>query len=125
MILVDTSVWIDHLHKRIPALVDALENQSVLIHPLVIGELACGPLTNRDEVLDLLATLPSSAVATDTEALELIERQRLMGKGIGYFDVHLLAAAMLTGGAQLWTRDKRLAGIADRLRCAFEDVRAT
>ena len=121
MILVDTSVWIDHLHRTIPALVDALESQSILIHPLVIGELACGRLTKRDEVLHLLATLPSSLVATDTEALELIERHRLMGKGIGYFDVHLLAAVMLVDGSRLWTRDKRLAEIAGRLRCAFEE----
>jgi len=121
LILVDTSVWIDHLHKRIPALVDALESESILIHPFVIGELACGRLTKRDEVLHLLATLPSSLVATDTEALELIERHRLMGKGIGYFDVHLLAAVMLTDGARLWTRDKRLAEIAARLRFAFEE----
>ena len=121
MILVDTSVWIDHLHKRIPALVDALESESILIHPFVIGELACGRLTKRDEVLHLLATLPSSFVATDTEALEIIERHRLMGKGIGYFDVHLLAAVMLTDDARLWTRDKRLAEIAARLRFAFEE----
>jgi len=121
LILVDTSVWIDHLHKRIPGLVDALESESILMHPFVIGELACGRLTKRDEVLDLLATLPSSVVATDAEALELIERHRLMGKGIGYFDVHLLAAVMLTDGTRLWTRDKRLTEIAGRLRFAFEE----
>jgi len=121
LILVDTSVWIDHLHKRIPALVDALESESVLIHPFVVGELASGRLTKRDEVLHLLATLPSSPVATDAEALELIERHRLMGKGIGYFDVHLLAAVMLADGARLWTRDRRLAEIAVRLRFPFEE----
>jgi hypothetical protein len=122
LILVDTSVWIDHLHKMIPGLVDALESERVLIHPFVIGELACGRLKKRDEVLHLLTTLPSSLVATDAEALELIERHLLMGKGIGYFDVHLLAAVMLTDGARLWTRDKRLAEIAAGLRFAFEEA---
>ena len=121
MILVDTSVWIDHLHKTIPALVDALESERVLIHPFVIGELACGRLMKRDEVLHLLSTLPPSVVATDAEALELIEVHHLMDKGIGYFDVRLLAAVMLTEGAELWTRDKRLAEIAAGLRIAFAE----
>jgi len=118
VILVDTAVWIDHLHRSIPELVELLENERVLIHPFVIGELACGRIANRDEVLDLLATLPFAVVATDLETLELIDRHRLMGKGIGYFDAHLLASVLLTDQAQLWTRDKRLAEIAIRLRRA-------
>jgi predicted nucleic acid-binding protein len=122
LILVDTSVWIDHLHKEIPRLVEALENQEVLSHPFVIGELACGEMKMRREILGLLSNLPISVAATDEEALALIERHRLMGKGIGYTDVHLLAAVMLTGGALLWTRDKRLAAIAAMLRVGFESA---
>lgn len=120
MILVDTSVWIDHLHKGIPRLSEALENQEVLSHPFVIGELACGEIKRRQEFLDLLSDLPISVVATDEEALALIERHRLMGKGLGYTDVHLLAAVMLTERARIWTRDKQLAAIATMLRICFE-----
>lgn len=120
MILVDTSVWIDHLHKGIPPLADALERADVLVHPFVIGELACGSLARRREVLDLLADLPSSSVATDAETLLFIDRHRLMGKGLGYIDAHLLAAVLLTGGAELWTRDKTLREIAAKLRIGFQ-----
>ena len=122
MILVDTSVWIDHLHKSIPRLVEALESESVLVHPFVLGELACGSIRNRDEVLHLVAALPVCIVASDAEAIELIDRHRLMGRGIGYFDVHLLASVMLTEDAQLWTRDKRLLEAAIRFRCALPDI---
>ena len=107
MILVDTSVWIDHLHKSVPALVAALGRDEVLTHPFVIGELACGELRNRKEVLDLLSKLPRAVVASDDETLQLIEARRLMGKGLGYIDVHLLASAILSN-ARLWTADKRL-----------------
>jgi predicted nucleic acid-binding protein len=119
VILVDTSVWIDHLHKAVPLLMNALEKEDVATHPFVIGEIACGEIARRQEVLALLSTLPSSTQATDEEALRFIERHRLMGKGIGYIDAHLLASVMLTNGATLWTRDKRLAGIAARLRIEF------
>lgn len=122
MILVDTSVWIDHLHKGIPRLAEALENQEVLSHPFVIGELACGEIKMRREILGLLSDLPIGVVATDEEALALIERHRLMGKGIGYTDVHLLASVMLTDGTRIWTRDKRLAAIATVLRIGFENA---
>lgn len=115
MILVDTSVWIDHLHEPVALLADALEAEDVLMHPFIIGEVACGQIIRRREVLGLLSTLPSSVVASDTEALHFIERHRLMGKGIGYIDAHLLASVTLTEGAQLWTRDKRLAVIAAKL----------
>jgi predicted nucleic acid-binding protein len=121
VILVDTSVWIDHLHRSIPRLVELLESEDVLIHPIVIGELACGQLAKRDAVLRLLRALPSAVVASDAEALNLIDRHLLMGKGIGYFDVHLLASVMLTSDAQLWTRDKHLAEAAVRLDVAFAE----
>jgi predicted nucleic acid-binding protein len=118
LILVDTSVWIDHLHKTIPALAEALERENVLTHPFVIGELACGQLTKRREILDLISKLPSCIAADDEEALHFIERHRLWGKGIGLIDVHLLASVVLTPAAQLWTTDKRLDVIAAQLGIA-------
>ena len=121
MILIDTSVWIDHLQKGVPALSIALEGAEVLTHPFIIGELACGEIKARSEVLRLLSALPASVMAGDEEVLSFIERHRLMGRGIGYVDVHLLASVMLTEGAQLWTRDKRLFAIATELRIAFEN----
>lgn len=119
MILVDTSIWIDHLRSRNAALVAALEAAQVLMHPFVLGELACGALTNRAEVLALLGRLPAAPAATDSEALGFIERHSLMGRGIGYIDVHLLAATALAGGAFLWTNDKHLAATASDLRLAW------
>jgi predicted nucleic acid-binding protein len=119
MILVDTSVWIEHLRKGMPSLAGALEQGAVLTHPFVVGELACGNLKNRDEVLQLLGDLPEAPVATDPEARAFIEQRALMGQGIGYIDVHLLASVVLDGAAQLWTRDKRLASVATDLRLAY------
>ena len=89
-------------------------------HPFVIGELACGNLGNRSEVLALLKSLPKAPVATDAEVLFFIERHELMGRGIGYVDAHLLAASKLAGSARLWTRDKRLKQAAKSLDLCFE-----
>jgi len=86
---------------------------------LVLGELACGNLKNRREVLRLLADLPGAPIATDAEALKFIENRALMGRGIGYIDVHLLASVALDGTARLWTRDKRLAALAQDLELAY------
>ncbi|MGH8653249.1 MAG: type II toxin-antitoxin system VapC family toxin [Gammaproteobacteria bacterium] len=119
MILVDTSVWIDHLRKPEPHLIAALEAGQVLMHPFVVGELACGNLNNRVELLSLLHDLPPAPVATDAEALGFIDRRELMGRGIGYLDVHLLASVALAGTTRLWTRDKRLAAIAEGLQLNF------
>ena len=119
MILVDTSVWVDHLQKGVPALADALEREVVMTHPFVIGELACGNLRNRGEVLGLLAALPSALLANDEETLLFIEQRKLMGKGISYVDAHLLASVTLTEDALLWTRDKRLIAAAADLRLAM------
>ena len=121
MILVDTSLWVDHLRKRAPRLAAALEQGSVLMHPFVLGELACGNLRNRDEVLQLLGELPAAPLATDAEALEFIERRALMGRGMGYVGVHLLASVALAGTARLWTRDKRLAKVAADLELAHAE----
>ena len=119
MILVDTSLWVDHLRKGVPRLAAALEQSSVLMHPFVLGELACGNLKNRREVLRLLSDLPAAPMATDREVLDFIERRALMGRGMGYIDVHLLASVALAGTARLWTRDKRLAAVAADLELAY------
>ena len=121
MILVDTSVWIDHLRSGEQRLSDALETEQVLVHPFVVGELACGNLKDRRGVLRLLEDLPAAPAATDPEALEFIERRALMGRGIGYLDVHLLASVLLSGDALLWTRDRRLAAAASELELAFDE----
>lgn len=121
MILADTSVWIDHLREGTPALAAALEKGMVLMHPFVLGELACGNLKNRANLLDLLGKLPTAPVATNAEGLEFIEKRALMGRGIGYVDVHLLASVALVGTAQLWTRDQRLAVVAEDLNLAYAE----
>ena len=115
MILADTSVWVDHLRAGDAALAGLLETGTVLGHPFVVGELALGQLRQRDVVLSALADLPQAVVATDDEVLGLITRHGLFGRGIGYVDAHLLAAVRLTAGATLWTRDKRLGGVAGAL----------
>ena len=118
MILVDTYVWIDHLRRGESKLAAALAEEQVLTHPFVIGELACGNLKNRTEVIPLLQRLPQAAVAADAEVLGFIERRGLIGRGIGYLDTHLLASAALSA-AKLWTRDKRLAAVATTLELDF------
>ncbi len=115
MILVDTSVWVDHFRRTDERLANALADGDVLTHPFVVGELASGNLRNRKEILALLAHLPTAPSATDAEALEFIETRRLNAKGIGYIDVHLLASAALAD-APLWTKDRRLAEIAAGLK---------
>ena len=118
MILVDTSVWVDHLNARDYRMTELLMGCKVLVHPFVTGELAMGNLSNRESVLDLLQNLPQAAVANETEVLQFIQDKSLFGLGIGYIDVHLLAAAMLTPGSMLWTRDKRLLAASIRLGIA-------
>jgi predicted nucleic acid-binding protein len=120
VILVDTSVWVDHLRSGNANLADELRAGQVLTHPFVIGELACGNLKNRRDVLDLLGRLPSAPTATHTEALDFLERHALMARGIGFIDVHLLASAALAAPARLWTRDRRLAAVAAALDLARE-----
>lgn len=118
MILVDTSVWVEHLRSGSDRLSAALDSGQVLTHPFVVGELACGNLRNRVEVLELLDALPASPVATEAEARRFLERRSLMGRGIGYIDVHLLASTALGGGDILWTLDRRLAAVAAELGLA-------
>ena len=118
MILVDTSVWVDHLRAADSALVRLLDTTQVVMHPFVLGELALGNLPQRSLILGTLQLLPQAVVASDEEVLNFIDRHRLVGLGIGYVDVHLLAATRLTAGASLWTRDKSLRQIAKRLALA-------
>ena len=122
MILVDTSVWVDHLRRGDPGLVALLERAAVVMHPFVVGEIACGSLKDRQSLLELLHDLPRAVIATDDEAMQFIERHRLYGKGIGYIDVHLLASVALTGGAQLWTRDQRLRQVAATMGFAYSET---
>ena len=119
MVLVDTSVWVDHLRQGDTALMRLLDAQQVLMHPLVAGELACGNLKNRKTLLGLFDALPHAMEAEHTEVRTFIETRKLMGKGLGYADISLLAAAALNNGAHLWTRDKRLKNAARQLGLAY------
>jgi len=114
MILVDTSVWVDHLRKGSKALQELLEDGLAVCHPFVIGELACGRLGNRAEILSLLTALPSATAAGHEEAMRLVSDRKLQGKGLGWIDVHLLASARLSG-CTLWTKDKALRAAARAL----------
>lgn len=116
MILADTSVWIEHLRRGEPRLVAALEAGEVLVHSFVIGELACGNIGNRANVLKFLHRLPAAKRATHDEVMAMIERRELFTSGIGYVDAHLLAATALTPDTTLWTMDKRLDRVAASLR---------
>ncbi len=128
MILVDTSVWINHLNPKnrnfnkqfSNHLVNLLNNNRVLGHPMAIGELACGNLKDRKTVLELLKGLPQASVATDDHVLSFIEEKQLMGHGIGYIDFHLLAATELTRSTELWALDGRLIDAATELNLAYQ-----
>lgn len=118
LVLVDTSVWVDHLRRGEAALAALLEADRVLSHPFVLGELSLGRLRDPAAVLGALAELPQAVVATDAEVMAFIAAHGLAGSGIGYLDAHLLAATRLTRDARLWTRDRRLATVAERLGLA-------
>jgi len=118
MVLVDTSIWVEHLRRGLPELAVQLDAGTVVCHPFVLGELACGNLKNRREILELLRTLCTCPIATHEEALDFIDSNRLVGLGLGYVDVHLLACARLSG-LSLWTRDRALKSAATRLQVAW------
>ena len=117
MVLVDTSIWVDHLRRRRAGLVTLLERAQVCCHPFIVGELACGNLARRSEVLEHLGALPAAVSASHDEVLHLVGTHGLHGRGIGWIDAHLLASALLTG-CRLWTRDRALAGVAADLGVA-------
>ena len=114
MVLVDTSVWVSHLREGDVGLEKLLNDGEVVCHPFIIGELACGNLKNRREILIHLQSLPKTILAEDEEVLEFIENHQLMGEGLGYIDIHLIAAAVLTD-VPLWTFDKTLDKISKRI----------
>lgn len=118
MVLVETSVWIQHLNKGNAGLEKSLNDGEVMCHPFIIGELACGHLNNRAEILSLLQTLPMAVCAEHEEVMKFIEDFRLMGKGLGYVDICLLSSARLTG-VPLWTFDKKLAHVSSKLGLSF------
>ena len=119
-VLVDTSVWIDHLRGSVDLLVALLNNHRVLMHSMIRGELACGHLHHRLQILTLLQHLPHVSEATHDEAMTFMDNKQLMGRGIGFVDVHLLAATVLTPGARIWTRDNRLSAVAQSLGIAWQ-----
>jgi predicted nucleic acid-binding protein len=121
VILVDTSVWIDHLHKSDPDLVALLNSAEVAQHPMVIGELTLGSLSQRRAVLDNLSELPTLTVATHYEVMYLVDQRRLFGQGLSLVDAHLLTSVLLSPGAELWTRDKKLTAAATQVGVAFAD----
>jgi predicted nucleic acid-binding protein len=118
MILVDTSVWIDHFHQSDEDLKELLLSNQVCIHPFILGELSCGNITNRKEVLSLLRTLRSIDLVLDEEVFILIEERKLFGKGLGFIDIHLLASALIHH-VPIWTRDKSLKLVAGQLGTSY------
>ena len=120
MILVDTSIWIDHLRKGDITLIELLNANKVLAHPFVIGEIACGNLNNRKEILSMLDRLPKVKTAENEEVLYFISENGLMGRGIGFIDAHLLASTLLMQNTFIWTRDKRLSQVASHLTIAYQ-----
>jgi predicted nucleic acid-binding protein len=114
-LLADSSIWLDHIRQPSADLAQALRRRSMLTHMLVIGELAMGSIARRGEVLAALLQLRLAVRADDMEVLDMVERHRLFGTGIGLIDAHLLASCLLTPDCRLWTRDRRLGRAAERL----------
>lgn len=121
MILVDTSIWIDHLHRVDAALSVLLNDGRVCTHPMIIGELALGSIRDRQTVIGLLSDLQSTHVATSAEVLEFVDGNALYGVGLSLVDAHLLAALRLDSSHRLWTRDRRLGLAAEKLGVAVAD----
>ena len=119
MVLVDTSVWVDYIRSGKPQLAELLQHNQVLMHEMVLGEIACGSLRQRTDRLTTLGNLPHLDTAAYAEVLVFIEKNQLFGCGIGYVDNHLLASVLVRPGTQLWSSDKRLADAAHRLGVAF------
>jgi len=120
MIMADTSVWVDHLRKGDATLLELLGKNQICIHPFITGEIALGHLKNRKTILRALQGLPNVSVATNDEVMHFIGQRNLYGKGIGFVDVHLLAAVQQAGNCSIWARDKRLSSVADSLQLAVK-----
>lgn len=118
MILIDSSIWIDHLRATDARLFALLERREAMVHPFVLGELLLGMVADRPALVETFRDLPQAAIADPDEVLVLIENHRLYGRGIGYVDAHLLASTLLTAEARLWSRDRRLMTIAGELGIA-------
>jgi len=118
MVLVDTSVWVSHLREGDVELERLLNDGDVVCHPFIVAELACGNLKNRSEILSLFQALPMAVEAEHGEVMQFIENYRLMGKGLGYIDVHLLASALMTE-VPIWTLDKKLEEVSIKLHLSF------
>ena len=118
MILIDTSIWVDHLRSGDETVAALLGERNVLMHPFVVGELAVGNLLPRELVLSRLRALPEARIARHDEVLDFLEHHQLFGVGLGYVDLHLLTSTQLTAGSTLWTRDRRLSAAASRLGLA-------
>jgi predicted nucleic acid-binding protein len=119
LVLVDSSIWIDHLHEADPSMTHLLGRSEVAVHPMVIGELALGSIRNRREMLGLLSNLPPAEVAMPGEVMVMVEARRLFGRGLSLVDAHLLASTAISAGMTLWTRDKKLHSAAHELGIAF------
>ena len=119
MVLIDTSAWIEHLRGKTDVVEELLTADEVLIHPFVIGEIACGNLTNRGEVLSTLHKLPALSVTDDSSVLYFIEQKNLSGLGIGYIDAHLLASVVLEPPTRVLTLDKRFRAVAEAMQLAY------
>ena len=118
-VLVDTSVWVDHFRHRNPALVDLLEQDRVRVHPLIVGEIACGTPPLRNRTLADLRSLQPTCEASIEEVIDWVDRESLYGAGCGLIDLLLLASALMTTGCTLWTLDKRLGGLAERFAVSY------
>jgi predicted nucleic acid-binding protein len=121
-ILADTSIWIDHFRQSDPALSSLLSERAVLLHPFVLGEIALGRISGLSDVMATLRLLPQALVAGADAVIGSIEKDRLGGSGIGYVDAHLVTSTRMTPEARLWTRDKRLRAVAERLAIAAPDL---
>ncbi len=113
-VLVDTSVWVNHFRELNQGLIDLLDCDAVLIHPMVVAELACGTPPSRTGTLSSLAALQQSQQASLSEVMDFIEREKLYGQGCGIVDMILLASTLITPGAELWTLDKRLSSLSEK-----------
>ena len=119
MILVDTSVWVDHFRHGNAQLVHLLNATEVCMHPMIVGELACGNLAHRKKILNLLQNLELVPEASHSEVMYLLDAHNLMGRGVGFVDLHLLSSSLLSSNTALWTLDRRLAMIASELKVNF------